>query len=226
MKEVDQDAAPEEPKAEGEEEVDIDLNDPDVEKAATKIQAGFKGMKTRQEIASMKQTDGAAEEEPAAAPAAAEEPAAPAEEQPAAEESKEEEVDIDLTDPEVEKAATKIQAGFKGMKTRKEIKENSPEKAEGEPAAQEEAPKEDAPAEEAPKEEAPKEESKEEEVDIDLTDPEVEKAATKIQAGFKGMKTRKEIKENSPEKAEGEAAAEEPKAEEAGEAPAEEPKAE
>ena len=33
----------------------------------------------------------------------------------------EEEVDIDLTDPDVEKAATKIQAGFKGHKTRKEL---------------------------------------------------------------------------------------------------------
>ena len=38
-----------------------------------------------------------------------------------------------------------------------------------------------------------KEEKNEEEVDIDLDDPEVEKAAVKIQAGFKGMKTRKEL---------------------------------
>ena len=35
----------------------------------------------------------------------------------------EEEIDIDLTDPEVEKAATKIQAGFKGMKARQQVKE-------------------------------------------------------------------------------------------------------
>ena len=32
------------------EEIDIDLNDPDVQQAATKIQAGFKGMKTRKEL--------------------------------------------------------------------------------------------------------------------------------------------------------------------------------
>ena len=30
-------------------------------------------------------------------------------------------LDIDLLDPEVEIAATKIQAGFKGIKTRKEV---------------------------------------------------------------------------------------------------------
>lgn len=35
----------------------------------------------------------------------------------------EEEVDIDLNDPEVEAAAVKIQAGFKGFKARQEVKE-------------------------------------------------------------------------------------------------------
>lgn len=37
-------------KSHGEEEVDIDLTDPDVENAAVKIQAGFKGFKARKEI--------------------------------------------------------------------------------------------------------------------------------------------------------------------------------
>ena len=36
------------------EEVDIDLNDPDVENAACKIQAGFKGMKARKEVSELK----------------------------------------------------------------------------------------------------------------------------------------------------------------------------
>lgn len=31
-------------------QVEIDLNDPDVEKAATKIQATFRGYKTRREV--------------------------------------------------------------------------------------------------------------------------------------------------------------------------------
>lgn len=41
--------------------------------------------------------------------------------------AEEEEIDIDLNDPEVEKAAVKIQAGFKGFKARKEVKEQQDE---------------------------------------------------------------------------------------------------
>ena len=41
--------------------------------------------------------------------------------------------------------------------------------------------------------EAKPETQEEEEIDIDLNDPEVEKAAEKIQAGFKGFKARKEV---------------------------------
>lgn len=80
-------------------EIDIDLNDPDVEQAALKIQAGFKGYQARKEVKD-KMSNNEAKEEGV---------------------KEEEEVDIDLNDPEVEKAATKIQAGFKGYKTRKEM---------------------------------------------------------------------------------------------------------
>ena len=89
-----------EKKKEEEEEVDIDLNDPEVEQAALKIQAGFKGFQARKEIKDKMEQEGKQAE------------------------SQESKVDIDFSDPEVEKAATKIQAGFKGYKTRKEMKED------------------------------------------------------------------------------------------------------
>ncbi|XP_025018261.1 obscurin [Tetranychus urticae] len=82
-------------------------------------------------------------------------------------------MDIDLTDPELEKAATKIQATFKGYKVRKEVKEKTPET-----------------------EEQPKEIQRSDSIDIDLNDPDVEKAATRIQATFRGYKTRREVKKD------------------------------
>lgn len=153
-----------------EEEVDIDLNDPETEKAALKIQAGFKGFQARKEIQAKK--------EALAGDKAQEQPT----EEKKTEESSEEKVDIDLNDPEVEKAATKIQAGFKGFKTRQEIKSK---KESGTNVKEGDAEK---------SEENPTDKAEGEIVDIDLNDPEVEKAATKIQAGFKGFKTRQEIK--------------------------------
>merc|ERR1711910_215363 len=85
-------------------------------------------------------------------------------------EAAEEEVDIDLEDPEVQAATAKIQAGYKGMRTRRDMKDK----------------KED---------DAKEKEPEEEEVDIDLEDPEVQAATEKIQAGYKGLKTRRALKE-------------------------------
>ena len=113
------------------------------------------------------------------------------------EEKKEEEVDIDLNDPEVEKAATKIQAGFKGYKTRKELKDKGDETTENQESGEGTAEEASGNQEEDGTKEEPKTEG--EEIDIDLNDPEVSKAATKIQAGFKGFKTRQELSKKKAE---------------------------
>ena len=114
------------------------------------------------------------------------------------EEKKDEEIDIDLNDPEVEKAATKIQAGFKGYKTRKEMKDSKDSNKEAGTDIQ----KEEGEGEKEGEEKQEKTEG--EEIDIDLNDPEVEKAATKIQAGFKGYKTRQELAQKKGEEGDSE----------------------
>merc|ERR1712156_704899 len=122
---------------------DIDLNDPDVEHAATKIQAGFKGMKARKDVQSMKDgnkegSDKIGIEKTTISPRVEEEKVEirqhdekdTNEVQQKNEElnknsigtpASNEVIDIDLKDPDVEQAATKIQAGFKGMKARKDV---------------------------------------------------------------------------------------------------------
>ena len=52
--EAAQEEKPETEEAKQEEEVDIDLNDPEVDKAASKIQAGFRGHQARKQVKAMK----------------------------------------------------------------------------------------------------------------------------------------------------------------------------
>merc|ERR1712037_440726 len=97
--------------------------------------------------------------------------------------------DIDMDDPETAAAATKIQAGFKGKQARKEVEEMKAKRDKTE----------------AEKEEVPDKAVEEEVFDIDMEDPETAKAATKIQAGFKGKQARKEVQEMKAKRDETEA---------------------
>lgn len=131
----------------GAEEVDIDLNDPEVQKAASKIQAGFRGHQVRKDCKDKQPaTTGNTDEDDIA--------------------------DIDLTDPELADAALKIQAGFRGHLTRKQKEKKE---------SQDELNKKMANMTTA------------EELDLDMNDPELDKAAVKIQATFRGHKTRKGV---------------------------------
>lgn len=84
------------------------------------------------------------------------------------------EAEFDPNDEELTQAATRIQACFRGHMARKE-----PE------ADKKEDEKKEVDIDELTKKVA-------EELDIDMDDPELHKAASKIQASFRGHKTRKE----------------------------------
>ncbi|XP_063697992.1 titin-like [Culicoides brevitarsis] len=98
----------------------------------------------------------------------------------------EEEIDIDLNDPEVQAAAQKIQASFRGRSLRPKSKSATP-KEDDEPPTDETKEKTEEKVEETPKEDQKPDES------------ELEIAASKIQAGFRGHKTREELKQRKIE---------------------------
>merc|ERR1712029_291052 len=105
----------------------------------------------------------------------------------------EEEVDIDLDDPELEGAATKIQAGYRGMKTRQELKNEDKEREKEDILDIDDDTKQTASKMRENKDD--KSVTQEEEFDIDLDDPQTQVAATKIQASFRGSQTRKVMQE-------------------------------
>ena len=188
----------------GGEEIDIDLDDPDVGKAALNIQAGYCGMKARQSVREIKQAGDTLtefspvmhEEEEDTKKEATNENLVP---------SESEKIDIDLDNPEVTDATIKIQAGFRGSQARKNVKSMREDQLAQEKTGKETAKEsssngsdsssssESSASSSADNEEVDKEEN---ELDIDLNDPEVVNATTKIQAGFRGHQTRKEMRQN------------------------------
>lgn len=167
-----------------------------------KIQAGYRGYRTRK---SLKPATGSSTPEPGEVKDDDDDVAVDNSDQAV---NNSEEIDIDLTDPEVEKATLKLQAGFKGLKARKKMQEEAAEALKTQEAASEKDDgQNDEPGSVSPDaDEAPLDPfvevsqemiegnvSKHEDADS-LSGPDREKAAAKIQAGFRGMKTRREMK--------------------------------
>ena len=153
-------------------EIDIDLEDPEVGKAALKIQSSFRGHQARKEVESIKENKALEE---------GLDKKADSDENDAKQEGNEE-IDIDLEDPEVGKAALKIQSSFRGHQARKEVDNIKENKG-----------REEKPDKNTESDETNAKNEEEVEIDIDLEDPEVGKAALKIQSSFRGHQARKEV---------------------------------
>ncbi|XP_071449848.1 uncharacterized protein [Hetaerina americana] len=111
------------------------------------------------------------------------------EDQATAEERAALEAEFNPEDEELCHAATKIQASFRGHMARKQ----APKPGKTDDELSKEMGKLDAKGEELDDELA----------DIDLTDPELNKAATKIQASFRGHKVRKDVGPNDKDEEKG-----------------------
>lgn len=105
---------------------------------------------------------------------AAQQNAAETEREPTKEEL---EAEFDPNDEELTQAATRIQACFRGHMARKEPEAEADKKGEDD--------KKEVDIDDLTRKVA-------EELDIDMDDPELHKAASKIQASFRGHKTRRE----------------------------------
>eukprot|EP00729_Bicosta_minor_P001716 gene1716-32601_t len=167
----------------------LDYSDPALEDATVKIQASYRGYRTRKGLAAQSQSDatetseetpmfeGTDEENQAAAKIQAGFRGSKVRKELA--EDKKQKADqasidaIDLHDPEVQAASLKIQAGFRGMQGRREAKALAAGGGGGDESA-------DAVAAGA------------EEVNFEGTDEE-HAAAAKIQAGFRGHQVRKDM---------------------------------
>ncbi|XP_017787935.1 PREDICTED: HIRA-interacting protein 3 isoform X2 [Habropoda laboriosa] len=139
-------------------------SDKDREEAATRIQAAFRGHHARK---SMKETESSTKQT-----------GTKSNSEPTKEQLQEE---FRADDKELCEAATKIQASFRGHMSRKEQAASLAKSAEN--AVENVVSQAEEKAKKALNELG----------DIDLTDPDLHKAATKIQASFRGHKVRQEV---------------------------------
>ena len=99
---------------------------------------------------------------------------------------------IDLTDPELNNAAVKIQSGYRGFQVRKSMPGKGSGKGEGGGSQKTSSKKSAKSVKESDHQGVSHQ--KGEEVDFVQNDEETNKAATTIQSHYKGFKTRKDMK--------------------------------
>ena len=190
-------------KKENSEEIDLDLNDPELANAALKLQAGFRGRFKNRMVKKSVKVEDEKDGNNSAAPGLTEIRSAVDDKQ-----NENEEVDLDLNDPDLATAALKIQSGFRGrLKNRtknavKAVDESNKSSTEDSSQsitttdsnlntgiqAQVITSTENVKLIEQNTENSNKSDKVAncEEVDLDLNDPELAAAAKKLQAGFRG----------------------------------------
>lgn len=170
-----------------EQEIDIDLNDPEVEAAALKIQCGFRGYKKKKTEVGKEHSAAADTEEESGLKESLKDQQDAVETPPAAQPE----------DGEYTEMKTNERLPNQAEQTSKESQSN--EKTNDNAENKEKAVEEDASSKKENEkvqnaETVPQTQGETEEVDIDLGDPDVAAAALKIQANFRGNILRKKKK--------------------------------
>jgi hypothetical protein len=172
-------------KKEAQENFDHLNNDPDVDKAAQRIQASFRGKQDRKKVEEMKK------EKQQKNPPQQNTQTADAKKDYKFEEP--ENFDHLDNDPDVDKAAQRIQASFRGKQDRKKVEEMKKQQQN-----QNKPPQSSQANQQSPNKLNPQGQEQEDFAHLD-NDPDVDKAAQRIQASFRGKQDRKKVEEMKKE---------------------------